>query len=111
MINASFWGATEDAFYTHLQQLIRTLAGGKPYAELPARESWLAVLRRQAVDLFDTAFVGSGAVERQKPRRVAQAYQQLNRNLHGPKLRLTLGVAQPQDDKPKKLKKTLAEKV
>jgi CRISPR system Cascade subunit CasA len=50
------------------------------------------VLTRTALRLFDGHFVGSGAVERQNPRRAALAHRQLRSSLYGPKLRLALGL-------------------
>ncbi len=60
------------------------------------RQAWHATLVRSALRLFDQTFVGTGAIERQNPRRTALAHKQLGRNLHGPKLRLALGL--PTDD-------------
>ena len=36
-----------------------------------------------AVKLFDAELVGAAPIERQNPRRVATAYHNLNRGLHG----------------------------
>lgn len=106
-VAASFWGSIESAFYTRLRQLVDSLQGGQPYAEAPARESWLGVIRGKGMALFDGTFVGSGPIERQKPQRAAQAYQRLCRNLYGPKLREALGLQQPESTtKAKKPKKT-----
>lgn len=91
-IDATYYGATEAAFYKQLQTLIDTVAVSADHSPLPAREAWHAVLTRTALRLFDDDFVGTGAVERQNPRRIALAHRQLRSNLYGPKLRLALGL-------------------
>ena len=91
-VDATFWAATEAEFYQHLQALIDTAAANTEHPALPAREAWHAVLTHTVLNLFDTHFVGTGAVERQNPRRVALAHRQLRSSLYGPKLRLALGL-------------------
>ena len=91
-VDASFWATTEAPFYRQLQILIEAARKGEEPAALPMREAWHATLIRSAMRLFDTAFVGAGAIERQNPRRTALAHRQLRRNLYGPKLRLALGL-------------------
>ena len=91
-IDASYWSATEADFYKHLQALIESVAANADHPALPARVSWHGVLTRTALRLFDDNFVGTGAVERQNPRRVALAHRQLRSSLYGPKLRLALGL-------------------
>ena len=109
-ISASFWDATESAFHTRLRQLIETLQAGRPYAELPVRESLHGVLRDKAMTLFDGTFVGSGPIERQKPQRAAKAYRQLSANLCGPKIFAALGLPQPESAKVGKTKKSATKK-
>lgn len=91
-IDASFWSATEPAFYRQLQALIAALRDGIEPPPLPAREAWHTVLVRTALHLFDTSFVGTGAIERQNPRRAALAHRQLRKSLYGPKLKQALGL-------------------
>lgn len=91
-VDASFWSATEPAFYRQLQALIDNARDGTDPAALPAREAWHRTLTRTALHLFDQAFVGTGAIERQNPRRVALAHRQLRSSLHGPKLKQALGL-------------------
>jgi len=91
-VDASFWAATEAPFYRQLQALIGAARDGTEHAALPAREAWHRALIRAALHLFDHAFVGAGAIERQNPRRIALAHKQLRGSLHGPKLRLALGL-------------------
>ncbi len=91
-VDATFWAATESAFYKQLQALIETVAADTDHPALPAREAWHAMLTRTALHLFDGNFVGTGAIERQNPRRAALAHRQLRNSLYGPKLRLALGL-------------------
>ena len=91
-VDASFWSATEPAFYRQLQALIETARSGVEQPALPVREAWHRVLARAALRLFDEGFVGAGAVERQNPRRIALAHRQLRASLYGPKLRAALGL-------------------
>jgi len=91
-VDATFWAVTESAFYKQLQTLIDSVAANTDHPALPAREAWHAVLTRTALRLFDSHFVGTGAVERQSPRRAALAHRKLRSSLFGPKLRLALGL-------------------
>ena len=93
-VDATFWAATEPTFYKQLQALIDTVAtnANADHAPLPTREAWHTVLTRTALRLFDDNFVGTGAVERQNPRRAALAHRQLRSSLYGPKLRTALGM-------------------
>ena len=91
-IDAAFWSATEPAFYRHLQALIEAARTGTDHPPLPTRQAWHTTLVREATRLFDHDVVGSGAVERQNPRRAALAFKQLRKNLYGPKMRLALGL-------------------
>ena len=91
-IDAAFWSATEPAFYRQLQSLIDAARDGIERPPLPTREAWNSVLARTALRLFDGSFVGTGAVERQSPRRAALAHRQLRKNLNGPKLKQALGL-------------------
>ena len=91
-IDASFWGGTEVAFYRQLRVLIEGAAASKESDALAVNSSWLAHLQKRAIDLFDHQFVGTGPVAQQQPRRIAEAYQQLRRNLYGAKLREGLGL-------------------
>lgn len=103
-IDATFWGATEAPFYRHLQALIEAARSGAEHLDLPTREAWHATLIRCALRLFDQTFVGAGTIERQNPRRTALAHKQPRSSLHGPKLRLALGL--PVDEpKPKPARK------
>jgi CRISPR system Cascade subunit CasA len=98
-IDASFWSRTEPDFYRQLKRLIETVRDGHQFESVPVREAWDRVLIKTATDLFDDEFVGTGVIERQNPHRVAKAFQQLHRNLRGPKMRQALGL--PPLDPPK----------
>jgi CRISPR system Cascade subunit CasA len=91
-VDATFWSATEPAFYRQLQTLIDAARAGTEPPPLPARETWHHLLARTALRLFDDTFVGTGAVERQNPRRAALAHKQLRNSLYGPKLKGALGL-------------------
>jgi CRISPR system Cascade subunit CasA len=94
-VDASFWGATELTFYRQLKALIDATRDKADLPPLPGRQAWHATLVRTALRLFDGAFVGTGPVERQNPRRIALAHRQLRNSLHGPKLALALGLPAP----------------
>jgi CRISPR system Cascade subunit CasA len=105
-VKASYWSTTEPTFYRQLQALIESVRTGAEHPPLPVRESWHRLLVRTALRLFDEDFVGAGAVERQNPRRIAQAHRQLRAKLHGPKLRQALGL--PVDNPAKPARKRAA---
>lgn len=89
-IDAAFWQRTERGFYRLLQQRMAQLRQGAPGDERAVSTHWLGQLQAEVLRLFEHDFVGAGAIERQKPRRVAEARVQLRKNLHGPKLRAAL---------------------
>ena len=105
VVDAAFLAKTETAFYRLLQDMIAAFSEGEPYDDQAARAAWHKVLTDSAEKLFDQDFVGTGLVERQNPRRVALAYNQLRKNLRGPKLLQTLLLPIPEKTKaPKKAK-------
>lgn len=91
-IDAAFWGATEAAFYAQLRSLIECASTGAEIEAITVNTAWLRHLEARATHLFDHQFVGTGPVAQQQPRRIAEAHQQLLRNLRGPKLREALGL-------------------
>jgi len=91
-VDATFWAATEPAFYRQLQALIEAARDTREYATLPAREAWHRVLTATALRLFEHTFVGAGPIERQNPRRIAQAHRQLLGSLYGDKVKQALGL-------------------
>jgi CRISPR system Cascade subunit CasA len=102
-IDAAFWGGTESRFYRQLEELIQKARSGDGFDAIAVNMDWLKHLQTVATRLFDHEFVGTGPIEQEQPRRIAEAYQQLRRSLHGPKLREALGlrVDQAPGDKPR----------
>jgi CRISPR system Cascade subunit CasA len=100
-IDASFWGRTEPEFYRQLRSLIETVRDNRELHAVPIRDVWQRLLIKAATELFDEEFVGAGQVERQNPHRIAKAFQQLRRNLYGPKMRQTLGLPPLDGSKPR----------
>lgn len=86
-IDASFWSATERAFFQHLQEaaaLVRAHDGWpSPEQTLPLREAWVGELRRGAFSLFHR-YAASGNVEACHPERLADAHRKLQRQLGTP---------------------------
>ncbi|MDR2092112.1 MAG: type I-E CRISPR-associated protein Cse1/CasA [Azoarcus sp.] len=101
MVDASFWSHTEASFYTQLKDLIGKLRTNEEIDVMAVeiRAKWREKLSSACIDLFDRHFVGSGQIERQNPRRVAQAYRQLKNNLHGEKIHRALGLELPENNK------------
>lgn len=95
-IDASFWTRTEGRFYMQLRTLIEAARHNAEAPSVTLREAWHTTLTGTALKLFDDAFVGTGPVERQNPRRIALAHRQLRSKLYGPKLKQTLGIAPPE---------------
>ena len=91
-IDASFWGRTEAGFYSNLKCLIESVRNDREMDAVQVRDSWQRLLIKSAANLFDEEFVGAGQIERQNPHRIAKAFQQLRRNLSGPKMREALGL-------------------
>ena len=106
-IDASFWGSTEPAFYRQLEKRITAARDGHEFDRIAAAEQWLAALKQAVMRLFDEVFVGAGAIERQHPRRAAEARRKLMAGLRGNKLRESLGlsVAEPAAKKARKTSK------
>ena len=99
-IDASFWGRTEAGFYSNLKCLIESVRDDREMDAVQVRDSWHRLLIKSATNLFDEEFVGAGQIERQKPHRIAKAFQQLRRNLYGPKMRGALGLPALEGSKP-----------
>lgn len=97
-VDISFWGATERAFFFQLHDCIEALRLD-PLAEpdtLELRQRWQAQLQHAAYQLFDQQFVGAGPVERQHPRRVAEARRRLGYALNDEKLLTALRLPLPE---------------
>lgn len=102
-VDAAFWSRTEAAFYQELQRVITQFSAADAETDPVQTEhlkAWRKVLQETADALFEQEFVGAGPIERQKPRRIAEAYKTL-RNMLGDnsKLWLSLGL---ESEKPKK---------
>lgn len=113
-VDKAFWDITEPYFYQQLKSLIEQARSDKGIDMDDAGfivglgEAWLKVLRDKALHLFDVDIVGAGAIAQQNPRRVAEAYNSLRRNLSGKAikeiLRLPVDVPIVKVAKSKKLK-------
>ena len=99
-IDASFWGRTEAEFYSNLKCLIESVRDDREMNTVQIRDSWQRLLIKSTTNLFDEEFVGAGQIERQNPHRIAKAFQQLRRNLYGPKMRGALGLPALEGSKP-----------
>ncbi|MBP8141080.1 MAG: type I-E CRISPR-associated protein Cse1/CasA [Acidovorax sp.] len=104
-VDASFWSATEPAFYQLLRDRIHAarLNGTASSAadSIALSEQWLRQLTDTVLRLFDKGLVGTGAIEQQNPARIASAHRKLRNNLYGPKLRTALVLpVQPKKIKP-----------
>lgn len=102
-VDASFWNATEGMFYSELLHPCIEALRADPMAEpdtLELRQRWHAELRRTVFHLFDQDFVGAGPIERQHPRRAAEARHKLDMALKDKKLLEALRLPLP--EKPKR---------
>lgn len=97
-IDAEFWHRTEAAFYAQLRQCIESVRQDETADPdtLESRQTWHRTLTTAALALFDNAFVGTGPIERQKPRRIAEAHRQLVNDLNGKKMREALRLPAPE---------------
>ena len=88
-VDKIFWDGTELRFYQQLKGLIaqaRSDVGidmDDAGFVIDLGEAWLKVLRDKALHLFDVDIVGAGSIAQQDPRRIAEAYNSLKRNLDG----------------------------
>lgn len=88
-VDKAFWDSTEPDFYQQLNALMkqaRTESGidmDDANFIITSGEAWHKVLIKCATKLFDVDIVGAGAIGQQDPRRIAEAYNGLQRNLHG----------------------------
>ena len=97
-VDATFWSRTEPVFYRQLSELVEQARDKDDDPILtPLRENWRNALIDVAMKLFDAELVGAAPIERQNPRRVAEAYNRLRASLHGDKLKeiLKLPVEKP----------------
>ena len=105
-IDAAFWSRTEPAFFRLLGELVEQ-AQSESDEEMSARlqqpnSQWRTELINVAVKLFDAELVGAAPIERQNPRRVAEAHNRLHNSLYGDKLKEMLGLPVEKSSKPAK---------
>lgn len=113
-VDKAFWDSTERDFYRQLNDLLRQARTETGIDMDDANfivalgEAWLKVLIQCATKLFDADIVGAGAIGQQDPRRVAEAYNGLQRNLHGNAIKtiLRLPVSEKKSKPAKDGKKT-----
>lgn len=106
-IDAAFWSRTEPVFYKLLCELIEQARDDEDDSSLnPRREHWRKALIDVVVKLFDAELVGAAPIERQNPRRVAEAHNRLRASLHGDKLKEILKLPVEKPIKPAKKSKT-----
>lgn len=102
LIDKAFWDSTEAAFYRQLKQLIQQASSAAGIDLLDAAyvaaqgRQWLAVLCKKVLHLYDSDLVGSAPIGQQDPRRIAQAYFVLDKNLKGTALLKALGLPLPE---------------
>lgn len=95
-VDKAFWDGTEPAFYQQLNDLMkqaRTESGidmDDAKFVIVLGETWHKVLIKCATKLFDVDIVGAGSIGQQDPRRIAEAYNGLQRNLRGDAIKTIL---------------------
>ena len=95
-VDKAFWDSTEAGFYRQLNYLMnqaRTETGidmDDANFIIALGEAWHKVLIQCATKLFDVDIVGTGAIGQQDPRRIAEAYNGLQRNLKGDAIKTIL---------------------
>lgn len=94
-IEQSIWQDTEGDFFAMLSRLLDTHGLGEPTTEL--RRAWQRRLVEAANAQFDTA-TQSGYFDAVDAGRVARAWNNLQRNLYGPKIRQILAL--PEKERP-----------
>lgn len=108
-IDKAFWDGTELRFYQQLKGLIEQARSDDGIDLDDAGflvglgETWLKVLRDKTLQLFDVDIVGAGSIAQQDPRRIAEAYNSLKRNLDGKSIKTILCL--PVADKTEKASK------
>lgn len=111
-VDKAFWGSTEPDFYQQLNALMkqaRTESGidmDDANFIVTSGEAWHKVLIKCANKLFDVDIVGAGAIGQQDPRRIAEAYNGLQRNLKGDAIKTILRL--PVSEKKNKKSKSTA---
>lgn len=102
-IDAAFWSKTERVFYNLLRELVEQARDEDDDSSLGLRrERWRKELIDVAIKLFDAELVGVAPIERQNPRRVAEAHNRLRASLYGDKLKELLKLPVEKRAKPAK---------
>ena len=97
-VDKAFWDGTEPLFYRCLEGLIRQAHSETGINEddshflISFGEAWLSVLAKKSLHLFDVDIVGAGSIAQQNPRRIAEAYKGLERNLSGKAIKTILQI-------------------
>ncbi len=95
-VDKAFWDSTETDFYQQLNELMnqaRTETGidmDDAKFIIALGDTWHKVLIKCATKLFDVDIVGAGSIDQQDPRRIAEAYNNLQRNLKGDAIKTML---------------------
>lgn len=95
-VDKAFWDSTEPGFYQQLQDLIKQARSETGINMDDAKfvidlgETWHKVLIKCASKLFDEDIVGAGTIGQQDPRRIAEAYNNLQRSLWGDEIKTIL---------------------
>lgn len=95
-VDKAFWDSTETDFYRQLNDLM-TQARAETGIDMDDAnfiialgDTWHKVLIKRATRLFDVDIVGAGSIGQQDPRRIAEAYNGLQRNLRGDAIKTIL---------------------
>jgi CRISPR system Cascade subunit CasA len=95
-VDKVFWDGTELDFYQQLNDLMNQARSESGIDMDDANfiialgEKWHKVLLKCTTKLFDVDIVGAGAIGQQDPRRIAEAYNNLQRNMHGKAIKTIL---------------------
>ena len=95
-VDKMFWDSTEPDFYQQLNDLMKQARAETGIDVDDANfiialsDTWHKVLIKCATRLFDVDIVGAGSIGQQDPRRIAEAYNSLQRNLHGDAIKTIL---------------------
>lgn len=74
-----FWSATEDEFYSCLKHIRSAIEENRSTNE--AKKHWLSVLQKSALECFH-AVILSSPIENSDPKRIAEAHNDLTRQLY-----------------------------
>lgn len=106
-IDAAFYSCTEPEFYRLLRSLLDELRNAEDDPVLSGlREQWRKQLVDVAMHIFDEKIVGSSPIERQNPKRIAEAHKALIGKLYGDKLKQSVGLSVTNAEKSKKSAKS-----